>query len=60
MTINSSPGKQSLHFDVSFNGDGDFKMQSKRSGITMTQATLRQLCSLLGTKNIKIKLNEYK
>ncbi|MCB9057260.1 MAG: DNA polymerase III subunit alpha [Calditrichae bacterium] len=60
MAISSSPGKQPLSFGFNFNGDGNIQMQSTKTGINMTQATLRQLCNLIGTQNVKISLNEYK
>ena len=59
ITIKSSPGKKPLFFDFGFNGSGNMKMHSVNTGITMTEATLKQLCSLLGPENVHVKLREY-
>lgn len=56
MTIKSSPGKNRLVFDFGFNGEGKLRLWASKTGITMTAATLKQLCALLGEDNVKIKL----
>lgn len=58
MTIKSSPGKKPLFFNFNFNGEGNLRMKANLTGITLSQSTLKQLCALLGEKNVKVKLIE--
>ncbi|KAA3617495.1 MAG: DNA polymerase III subunit alpha [Calditrichaeota bacterium] len=58
MTIKSSPGKNKLLFNFDFNGEGTIRLKAGKSGVTMTSPTLKQLCSLLGDENVKIKMIE--
>jgi len=58
MTIKSSPGKNRLVFNFDFNGEGNNRFKASKTGITMTAPTLKQLCSLLGEDNVKIKMIE--
>jgi DNA polymerase III alpha subunit len=58
LAIKSSPGNNPLYLKMSSNGDDGLLMRAGKHGIAMTLPTLRQLCLLIGTENIQIKINE--
>jgi len=55
VTIQSSPGKSSIYFEVNLNGSGNRRFLSNAFNIKLTYRTINQLDKILGYHNIKVK-----